>query len=104
MKQIGIGRIHGDEGPSQFALPKARSVLTEVIENVLKAGYIDAFRKLYADEKGFTFPAFSPRLRLDYAFLSPDLQGRLEECRVANQHPELARASDHLPLLTILRE
>jgi endonuclease/exonuclease/phosphatase family metal-dependent hydrolase len=79
-------------------------VLTEVIERVVEAGYADGFRSLYGDEKGFTFPSFSPRLRLDYAFLSPELQDRLEDCRVVNDHKELKRATDHLPLLTVMRD
>jgi exodeoxyribonuclease-3 len=77
-------------------------VLTEVIDTVLQAGYLDGFRRLYGGEKGFTFPSFSPRLRLDYAFLSPDLRDRLKDCRAMNEGGELKRASDHLPLLTIL--
>jgi hypothetical protein len=79
-------------------------VPTEVIEKMLEAGYADGFRRLHTAEKGFTFPSFSPRLRLDYTFLSPELQGRLQDCRVVNDHGELKSASDHLPLLTILRD
>jgi exodeoxyribonuclease-3 len=79
-------------------------ILTEAVEHVLRAGYTDGFRRRHPGDKGFTFPSSSPRLRLDYVFLSPDLQERLVSCRVADDRPEAQSASDHLPLLTVLTD
>jgi endonuclease/exonuclease/phosphatase family metal-dependent hydrolase len=78
---------------------------TRVIQMFLDAGFIDGFRRLHPESLGFTLPAINPSVRLDYAMVSPDMVTRLEACTpiepdsVASQ---LVRASDHLPLLTVL--
>jgi endonuclease/exonuclease/phosphatase family metal-dependent hydrolase len=78
---------------------------TRVIQMFLDAGFVDAFRRLNPEALGFTLPALNPSVRLDYAMLAPDLVRRLRSCTPVA--PEgltspLVRASDHLPLLTII--
>ena len=78
---------------------------TRVIQMFLDAGFVDAYRRLHPEALGFTLPAVNPSVRLDYAMLAPDLLPRLRSC--APVEPEgltspLLRASDHLPLLTVL--
>jgi hypothetical protein len=78
---------------------------TRVIQMFLDAGFVDAFRRLNQDALGFTLPAVNPSVRLDYAMLAPDVVPRLQSC--SPMEPDgltspLLRASDHLPLLTVL--
>jgi endonuclease/exonuclease/phosphatase family metal-dependent hydrolase len=81
--------------PRGDALPDAaRTTLLPLVE----AGYVDCFRRLHPEAPGFTYPAHAPWLRLDYAFASPALAGRLEGCDVIATE-EARRASDHLPVI-----
>jgi len=75
----------------------------KTIQLMLEAQYVDVFRRLHPDEAGPTFPTWSPHIRLDYAFASHDLAGRIESCRVATDAPQAADASDHFPLVVDLR-
>jgi endonuclease/exonuclease/phosphatase family metal-dependent hydrolase len=78
---------------------------TRVIQMFLDAGFVDAFRRLNPEALGFTLPAVNPSVRLDYAMLSPDLAPRLRSCSPVAPDgvtSPLLRASDHLPLLTVL--
>jgi exonuclease III len=71
----------------------------------LDAGFIDGFRRLNPEALGFTLPAVNPSVRLDYAMLSPDLVPRLRSCMPVTPDgvtSPLLRASDHLPLLTVI--
>ena len=78
---------------------------TRVIQMFLDAGFVDGFRRLHHDALGFTLPAVNPSVRLDYAMLAPDLVPRLASCTPIEPDgitSPLVRASDHLPLLTVL--
>jgi endonuclease/exonuclease/phosphatase family metal-dependent hydrolase len=78
---------------------------TRVIQMFLDAGFVDAFRRLHPEALGFTLPAVNPSVRLDYAMLAPDLLPRLRSCTPIDPDgltSPLLRASDHLPLLTVL--
>ena len=68
------------------------------IQTVLDAGYADAFRLKHPDDPGFTLPAPSPHVRLDYAFVPAAYTDRVTACDVVN-HPDAAAASDHLPVV-----
>jgi exodeoxyribonuclease-3 len=70
----------------------------EVVRRLVEAGYVDCYRRLHPRRPGFTYPADSPWLRLDYAFVSRDLASRLRGCEVLTS----ARVSDHLPLVVEL--
>jgi exodeoxyribonuclease-3 len=50
------------------------------------------------DVVGYTFPTWSPHVRLDYAFVPKGFAERLRSCDVVNG-PETTEASDHFPLL-----
>jgi len=67
------------------------------IQEVLDAGYVDAYRSLHADP-GLTFPTRGPHVRLDYVFVPIGYASRLKSCDVIRQEP-VAAASDHHPLL-----
>jgi endonuclease/exonuclease/phosphatase family metal-dependent hydrolase len=80
--------------PRGDAAPGARRV---VLDPLPVAGYVDCFRVLHPDEPGWTYPAASPWLRLDYVFASSDLAPTLAACEVADTEQARA-ASDHLPV------
>ena len=64
---------------------------------MLEAGYVDAFRLVEPDGRGYTFPTRDPHLRLDYAFMPARDVVRLRGCRVLRSEAADS-ASDHLPL------
>jgi endonuclease/exonuclease/phosphatase family metal-dependent hydrolase len=74
----------------------------QTIQNLLAAGYTDAFRKLYPEQIGYTFPTWDPHVRLDFAFLPQQHEGRVTDCRVLTEHTQVKEASDHFPLLVTL--
>ena len=77
---------------------------TLVQDRLAEAGWVDAFRHLHPGEPGYTLPALSPQVRLDYALVPPPLLSSVSVCAPAEDAPLVARASDHLPLLTVLDE
>lgn len=74
----------------------------ETIQILLGAGYMDGYRLLYPVETGFTFPTWSPHLRLDYLFVPAEFANRLKDCQVFDGNGSGAKASDHFPLLAQL--
>jgi endonuclease/exonuclease/phosphatase family metal-dependent hydrolase len=70
----------------------------QVVEQLLDAGYVDAYRRLHSTQQGWTFPSWSPHLRLDYAFVPDALAERVRRCDVMTDGSDLVTASDHLPL------
>jgi len=66
---------------------------------VLDEGYADAFRARHPREAGFTFPSWSPHVRLDYAFVPGNHLDRVTSCQVVST-PDSTRASDHLALMS----
>jgi len=77
-----------------------RKLQRETIQFVLEAGYLDAYRTLHPNDKGFTFPTWDPHLRLDYCFVPKRFGQRLLSCDVLSQPVELVKAaSDHCPLI-----
>lgn len=79
-----------------------RDIQRETIQVMLDAGYVDGFRRLHPDIKGYTFPTWDPHVRLDYVFLPAGFAERLKSCEVITEAPAVTQASDHLPLLTHL--
>lgn len=77
-------------------------IRTDVQDRLADAGWVDAFRHLHPDDPGFTLPAVEPQVRLDYALVPRPLLDRVEACAPARDAPLAARASDHLPLVTVL--
>jgi exodeoxyribonuclease-3 len=71
------------------------------IQILLDAHYVDGYRILRPDSPGFTFPTWSPHVRLDYVFLPESFSTRLKECEVFDG-AAVKEASDHHPLLSRL--
>ena len=67
------------------------------IQQVLDAGYRDAFRRLHPDLVGLTFPTWSPHVRLDYLFVPEPFVARVGRCEVVTGE-RVQEASDHFPL------
>lgn len=67
------------------------------IELILKAGYVDCYRKLHSEEPGYTYTSHHPWLRLDHIFASPPMAARLSGCGVVTELLT-KQASDHLPI------
>lgn len=80
-----------------------RKLQRETIQFVLDAGYNDGYRMLHPEEKGYTFPTWDQRVRLDYVFVPNAFRERLLECEVITEPSERIRAaSDHCPLVVAL--
>jgi exonuclease III len=80
-----------------------RQLQRETIQFMLDAGYNDGFRMLHPEEKGYTFPTWDQRVRLDYVFLPSAFRERLLACEVITEPSERIRAaSDHCPLVAVL--
>jgi exodeoxyribonuclease-3 len=79
-----------------------RDIQRETIQVMLDAGYLDGYRLLHPDDKGYSFPTWDPHLRLDYIFAPERFADRLKSCEVIRQPPIVATASDHFPVLAIL--
>jgi len=76
---------------------------TTVVQRVLDAGFVDAFRLLNPKEPGQTMPAIAPTVRLDYVMVGPDLVPAVTACRVGEvDRSLLVAASDHVPLVVDL--
>jgi endonuclease/exonuclease/phosphatase family metal-dependent hydrolase len=76
-----------------------RDIQRETIQIMLDASYLDGYRFLHPDDKGYTFPTWDAHLRLDYIFLPIRYADRLKSCAVIREPAVAARASDHFPLL-----
>jgi len=74
------------------------------ISTILDAGYADVYRDTHgldADSaviSGFTFPTWSPHVRLDYVFVPTVFRERVTSCEIVN-HDGAQAASDHFPLV-----
>lgn len=74
----------------------------QTIQILLAAGYTDSFRRLNPEALGYTFPTWDPHVRLDFAFIPQPHEGRVSDCRVLAESPDVKAASDHFPLLVTL--
>jgi exodeoxyribonuclease-3 len=84
-----------------------RDIARTTIEMMQSDGYVDAWRTLYADHEndpGYTFPVWSPHVRLDYVFTPKEYQSRFTACEVRRMPKEVLAASDHFPLLVELSD
>ncbi|HJQ70939.1 MAG TPA: endonuclease/exonuclease/phosphatase family protein [Blastocatellia bacterium] len=76
-----------------------RDIQRETIQVMLDARYLDGYRMLHPDDKGYSFPTWDPHLRLDYAFLPSRFADRLKLCEVIREPQVVETASDHFPVL-----
>ena len=81
-----------------------RRLTWRAVEALQEAGYTDAWSTTDGEQSGLTFPAATPYLRLDYAFVPRSLTGAIGGCRPVTEAPGVRSASDHLPLLVTLDE
>lgn len=65
------------------------------LPRLLRAGYVDCFRRLHPDDDGFTWRPGNRTTRYDYILADPVLARFLKTCQVLDD----ALASDHLPVL-----
>jgi endonuclease/exonuclease/phosphatase family metal-dependent hydrolase len=75
-----------------------RRIRWQTVSLMLNAAYVDSYRLVHPDGRGFTFPTWDPHLRLDYAFISDPGAPQVRACEVVT-HAAAREASDHLPLL-----
>lgn len=63
-----------------------------------KTGYVDCYRQMHPQARGFTCPAALPAGRIDYIFADPIMAQRLHNCYVINEGDGVrgSDASDHL--------
>jgi endonuclease/exonuclease/phosphatase family metal-dependent hydrolase len=71
----------------------------KTIQLILDAGYTDGYRALHRADPGYTFPTWSPHVRLDYVFVPSAFADRLESCEIVKS-AAAAAASDHFPFLS----
>jgi endonuclease/exonuclease/phosphatase family metal-dependent hydrolase len=76
-------------------------IRTDVQDRLAEAGWVDAFRHLNPRDPGFTLPAVEPQIRLDYVLAPKLILPLIQSCAPAADVALAARASDHLPLLTV---
>lgn len=77
-----------------------RDIQRETAAHLSEANYVDSYRLLHPEDKGYTFPVWDPHLRLDYVFVPKGFADRVLECEVVTQPDVTAKASDHFPLLS----
>ena len=84
-----------------------REIGRHTIDMMRADGYVDAWRVTHPDseqEPGFTFPVWSPHVRLDYVFTPAAYAARVRACEVRRTPDAVRTASDHLPLLVDFSE
>ncbi|HEY4690443.1 MAG TPA: endonuclease/exonuclease/phosphatase family protein, partial [Anaerolineae bacterium] len=69
------------------------------IPRLLKAGYVDCFRRLHPNDDGFTWMPDNRTTRYDYILADATLAPALRACRVVDDIEAVNVASDHFPLL-----
>lgn len=69
------------------------------LPRLVRAGYVDCFRRLHPATDGFTWRPGNLTTRYDYILADPLMAACLRACRVVEEAPGVAAASDHLPLL-----
>jgi endonuclease/exonuclease/phosphatase family metal-dependent hydrolase len=75
-----------------------RDIARETIQVMLDEHYADVWRRLHPGMDGYTFPTWSPHVRLDYIFTPERYMARIPECTVVTMPPDAATASYHYPL------
>jgi exodeoxyribonuclease-3 len=77
-----------------------RTIRWQTIQLMLDGGYVDCHRRLHPDDPGFTFPTWSPHVRLDYAFLPATFADRIRDFKIVSDPANaVAAGSDHFPVL-----
>jgi exonuclease III len=69
------------------------------LPRLLKAGYVDCFRRLHPGVDGFTWMPGNRTTRYDYILANPAIAPKLHSCRVVAEIEAVCTASDHFPLM-----
>jgi endonuclease/exonuclease/phosphatase family metal-dependent hydrolase len=69
------------------------------LPRLLRAGYVDCFRRLHPQADGFTWMPGNRTTRYDYILADPTIAPKLQGCRVVDDLEAVCTASDHFPLL-----
>ncbi len=69
------------------------------LPRLIRAGYVDCFRKLHPKDDGFTWTPGNRTTRYDYVLADSTMAARLRACRVVDDIDAVNHASDHFPLL-----
>ncbi len=92
-------------GKDALVQPESRAAF----ERLLAQGWTDAVRRLYPDERIYTFWDYKRErwardagLRLDHLLLSPQLAGRLRQAGVDRDIRGQEGASDHAPAWVVI--
>ena len=107
---VGVPRFPWIFGPLTELLPRTATtdrVLNALVErwtvqHLRDLGYTDCYRALHPDD-GYTCATWMPAARIDYVFADPALAPGLRRCDVIGSDrlpdPDVASASDHLPVM-----
>ena len=70
----------------------------DTVRLLRRTGYVDSYRHMHPQARGFTCPAALPAGRIDYIFTDPIMAQRLHNCYVVNEGDGVCGndASDHL--------
>jgi len=98
-ERLDIGRLPSRLRPLVWL--SGGRIKWRTVHMVIKAGYIDTFRELHPDDRGFTLPAADPHVRLDYVFVPEHCRVRVKATDVVRS-ADTASASDHLPVMADL--
>jgi len=92
-----VGDFNAVHPGDEIATPPPEEELDHVsrrpIELILEAGFVDAFRGLHPDDRGWTYIAWHPWARFDYVFT----RQLPRSCEVVE-----TRASDHFAIVVEL--
>lgn len=77
-------------------------------QTLKQAGLVDVWAQAHPDEPGYTYPSWSPEMRIDYCWASPSLAPLVREVRLApskfkaenNADGGVVHTSDHVGLVT----
>ena len=90
---------HNPPRMKRVMMLQMRLIFRLAIPRLLRAGYVDCFRRLHPRDDGFTWMPGNRTTRYDYVFADPALAPALRACRVVDDVEAVNVASDHLPLL-----
>ncbi len=103
VNSIGPGdRVRQRRNPARMRRVMALQagiVFRLAVPRLLRAGYVDCFRRLHPESDGFTWMTGNPTTRYDYVLADRAMAPRLRACRVVTDAPGVEAASDHYPLL-----
>ena len=81
-----------------------RDIARDTIQTMIDAKYADIWRRLNADDPGYTFPTWNPHVRLDYAFVPVKYVERVTGFDIVKTPEIVKTASDHHPILVTIDE